>query len=167
MSNLAEKIEEIPMITRCLRVELVKPLDRSWDDAGRQLRLLRTVIHRLKNEAVLGHIDDRNRPKGDKAPVSVYLRIGKALQEFRDWAAKHKDSGVRSLADVDVGTGIQSAIAQEASDSYRKWRKSHGNERIPSFGKGQPIPVRSQESRLKLEPKGVVLECKLATGVGA
>jgi len=158
---------EIPKITRCLRVEIVKPLNVTWDEAGSLLRAQRAIMHRLMNAAVLGYLDDRKLGKGEKADVSVYLRVGQTLEEFREWARKHKDVGVRRFADVDVGTGIQSAIAQLGADAYQKWRKGKGNERIPSFGKGQPIPVRAQESRLRKEPKGFVLECKLLSGSGA
>lgn len=155
---------EIPKITRCLRVEIVKPLNVTWDEAGALLRGQRAVMHRLMNAAVLGYLDDRRLGKGEKPEVSVYLRVGQTLEEFREWARKHKDTGVRRFADVDVATGIQSAIAQIGADAFQKWRKGKGNERIPSFGKGQPIPVRAQESRLRKEPKGYVLECKLLTG---
>lgn len=158
---------EVPKITRCLRVEIVKPLNVTWDEAGTLLRGQRAVMHRLMNAAVLGYLDDRKLDKEGKAEVSVYLRVGQTLDEFREWARKHKDSGVKRFADIDVGTGIQSAIAQMGADAYQKWRKGKGNERIPSFGKGQPIPVRAQESRLRKEPKGFVLECKLLSGTGA
>lgn len=158
---------EIPRITRCVRVELVKPLNVTWDEAGALLRGQRAVMHRLMNAAVLGYLDDRRLAKGEKAEISVYLRVGQTLADYRAWARQHKDAQVRRYADVDVGTGIQGAIAQIGADAYQKWRKGKGNERIPSFGKGQPIPVRAQESRLRKDPKGYVLECKLVSGAGA
>lgn len=157
---------EVPKITRCLRVEIIKPLNVTWDEAGSLLRSQRAVMHRLMNAAVLGYLDDRHLQRGEKAEVSVYLRVKEALDGYRDWARKHKDQGVKRFADVDVGTGIQSAIAQIGADAYQKWRKGKGNERIPSFGKGQPIPVRAQESRIRKDPKGFVLECKLVSGSG-
>lgn len=166
MSNLAEKLDVPPVITRCLRVELVKPLNCSWDDAGQLLRAQRAIMHRLMNAAVLGYLDDRNLGKGNKPEASVYMRVSEALDGYRDWAAKHPDKQVRERASVDVGTGILSAIARIGSDAFQKWKKSKGNERIPSFGKGQPIPVREQESRIKRDKKGFVLECKLKSGLG-
>ncbi len=47
VSATATNALKLPMITRGLRVEVVKPIGATWDEVGPLLRTQRSIMHRL------------------------------------------------------------------------------------------------------------------------
>lgn len=156
-TSTAEAIDQTKTIVRALRVELIKPLNYTWDEIGPVLRIQRTVMHRLMNAAVLGCIDSGRKLRDDAPQTAAYREAAVALTGFNEWLAKQPGT----KAHVDLPGGTLAGIGSLATDAWKRWRKSNGNDRIPSFGKGQPIPIRAQESELQRDDHGHVLRFNL------
>lgn len=180
-------------LTRAIRVEVVKPLDRTWDDVGPTLRTLQSVIHRFYTASALAAIEtDRRNRKGDTASAhpqtAAYRIIEEELDELRQWAQakldklkntkpkKHKKAedaeksardrqrqidALTRIAELRLPGGMKAAISATAFAGFKKWRKDKGNNRVPTWKQGAPIPSRAQESSLDLDGQGIVLTVKL------
>lgn len=173
-----------PTITRALRVEIVKPLSHSWDDAGTVLRDLRTVAHRLYTAAALEAIEaDKAKLRATRSGSKVaglvhpqtaaYRAVEEELSEIREWAAgkvakaKKPEPKLERLSELLVPGGTKAAISASAFVHFQKWRKDKGNNRVPTWKHGAPIPVRAQESSLEMDGDRVVLTVKLVGGRGS
>ena len=130
VERVATKASEIPKLTRALRCEIIKPLNVTWDEAGSLLRGQRVVMHHLMNPAVLCVLDDR-RLEGRTIASPEYHAVKQELDSFKAWAAKNRDHSQRRLSEIDVGTGIMSAVAQIGVDAFQKWKKGHGKRTHP------------------------------------
>lgn len=147
----------LPTIVRAVRVELIKPLNYTWDEVGSVLRRQRAVMHRLMNAAVLGCIDAGRKMRTDAPQTAAYREAGVALTSFNDWVAKQPGA----QTPIELPGGTLAGVGSIAADAWKRWVKSKGNERIPSFGKGQPIPIRAQESELQRDDRGFALRFNL------
>jgi len=168
-------------------VEIAKPLNCTWDEAGRQLRDIRSIIHRLYEASAQAArwTDYRNR-HGEVAghpQTRAYQAVEEELVEIREWAAvaARKKKAVLAeggetadtrtlerLAALELSGGMKAGISSAAFTGFQKWRKDKGRVRFPSWKYGAPIPVRAQEASLRLEPGGgVVMSVKLSAGRGA
>lgn len=157
MTEAAAKLPETPTIVRALRVELVKPLNYTWDEVGPVLRRQRNVMHRLMNAAVLGCIDSGRKIRADAPQTAAYREASLALAGFNEWLTKQPGEQTA----IELPGGTLAGIGSLATDAWKRWVKSKGNERIPSFGKGQPIPIRAQESELQRDSRGFALRFNL------
>lgn len=180
----ASVLPEAPRITRALRVEIAKPLNCTWDDAGRQLRDIRSVIHRLyEASAQAARWTEYRNHHGEVAghpQTRAYQAVEEELADIRAWAAAaaRKKKAVTAeggetadtrtlerLAGLELPGGMKAGISGAAFTGFQKWRKDKGRVRFPSWKYGAPIPVRAQESALRLEPNGgVVMSVKLTAG---
>lgn len=150
-------------IVRTIRVELLKPLNYSWEEVGSVMHRQRSVMHRLMNAAVLACIDSGRKLRDDAPQTAAYREASVNLASFNDWLGKQKSPG----KPIEVPSGTLAGIGSIAADAWKRWVKGNGNERIPSFGKGQPIPIRAQESELLKETRGLVLTFNLHATQGS
>lgn len=172
-------------ITRALRVEIVKPLNCTWDEAGQRLRDMRSIVHRLYDAAaqIARWTDYRNR-HGEVAghpKTRAYQAVEEELVEIREWAAKAarkakkaaKEEGKAAdtamldrLSAIEFPGGVKGAISVAAFAGFRKWNKGGRRTSYPSWGYGAPIPVRASDSSLRITPRGVSVLAKLSAGHG-
>lgn len=163
----SERAEKIPMLTRALRVEIAKPLNMSWDQLGAKLRLYSGAMHHLYNAAIFGTAMEEavGAPvlkltcKSDHAQTRGYQMIRAKVASLREWGEKQHAKGDPGghYKDLSPSGATLSAINQEAWSKYRKWRKSRGEESLPSFRKGAPIPIRPDAYKLHEEGRIVSL----------
>lgn len=150
----------VPMITRALRVEIVKPLNATWDDFGTTLRVQSRIVPQLLRAGMDARIACGVasaetikqalgiEARGQSAGTVVYQAMKAELEKIRGgkWAPECRPA-------LEIPGGTLSALSQRVSQSYPK---------RPSFKGSQPIPVRAAESSLALDPDGsAVLRVKL------
>lgn len=160
-----------PTITRALRVEIVKPFTRAWDEVGPALRTIRGIVHRLYTAAALAAIetDKQNRKGNSKVALhpqtAAYRAVEEELEDIREWASKKRKGEdreyLKALAELRIPGGMKAAISAAAFTGFQKWRKNKGRERVPTWKHGAPIPVRAQESGLRMEGGAAILTVKL------
>lgn len=152
-----EEEKKIPKLTRALKVEISRPINTTWRDLKARLFLYRNVIHRFYNAAIFGVAAEETlrerifelKGKANTSGGRAYQMVLKEQEELRSWGAKQKEGapGAR-YRELQLSGGCCSAISQEAYARYRKWQKAKGSERLPSYCKGAPIPVRAGEYTL-------------------
>lgn len=111
-------------LVRVFKVEIKKPLDRGWDEFGKDLRGLRTVAHRCMQGAMNNLIrydtPDLEKPanersgKGYSMQSLAYHGAQAALASYNKWAEKKK------LDPVHVPGAT---ISEWAAEAYTRWRK--------------------------------------------
>lgn len=154
-------------ITRAIKLEIAKPLDRTWDELGAMLRLYRSVMHRLYNAAIFGTgIEQAAREKVFELPGKAKSASGRAYQlakreldELREWGARQ--NGEHPYAKLNLSGSVLSAVSLEAYASYMKWVKAKGSMSLPSYKKGAPIPINAVDYSLSEENGKVSLTFKL------
>lgn len=165
--------EPTKRITRALRCEIVKPLDSTWEDAGRRLRDLRSIAHRLYTAAALAAIRiDRAQLKGTpeinpktKKPLhpqtGAYQAVEEELKGIRAWAVA---KGNGTLAAIDVPSCMRTAIGNAGYAGFARWRADKGNVRAPTWKRGAPLPCPGSMAKLELDASGKLsLRVKLAS----
>lgn len=149
------------MPVRTLRIEIARPVDLSWDNAGTMLRVQRRVLPQILRAGmdariacgVVGPKITKKvvAPKVDgQSPGAVVYQAMKA-ELARIQKGKWKD-GARAA--LELPGGMLSALAQRVTQSYDK---------RPSFNSEQPIPIRKAETRIVLDGSAVILDLKLTS----
>lgn len=148
---------------RAIRLELVKPLSESWDEAGPILRLLAKATPKLLNAAYEARVacgvagaaavkeavaPDAKAASGDGLAYQATLR---AVERLRAWGEKKR----HAFAKLDVPGGMTSAIARAACQAYARRDQEHS--RFAS----ERILVRATETKLAKDPRGVVVSLQL------
>lgn len=148
---------------RAIRLELAKPLDESWEDAGVLLRTLAKATPKLLNAAMDARIaiqvagrdavkakiaPDAKAASADGLAYQAVLRETEALQR---WGAKKK----HRFSDLDVPGAMSSAISRAASQAYARRDQERAH-----FASERVI-VRGDGVKLSRDTHGVVLALKL------
>jgi hypothetical protein len=162
------------MLTRCLRVEIIKPLgDDTWDSIGPHMHALRQSMSILLTEGI---VECLTHP--ELAPQSAARQgIARGLDELRSYHAKRlKSKGLDTdkrawsvrLASLDVNSYIVDAMTGMVKGPFGKWRAARfrGGERVPSFT-AELIPLRDRGWALTSDTRGYVLRTKLDSRRGA
>ena len=141
-----------------MRVEIAKPLDRSWDELGTQLRALTNVAHRCMQGAMLhltrydcDQLKNPENPKSGKAytmETLAYHGAKDALSQYNAWARKN------DKPEVHVPGGTMAAWAKEAYTRWDQWVKDKKRDRLPSWGHGAAILLRKQELTVYADEQG-------------
>lgn len=160
-------------LVRAMRLELAKPLDRSWDELGTVLRTQRSVIHLLCQAAsdaltacrVVGTEATKFAVAPNaraKSPDGIaYQAALNELASLRALAAGKWAWSAERQAALQFSGGAISAISRRVSQELAAWRKDRAAKGKPSYTRGQPIAVRKQEARLLIQDGGAVLDLKL------
>lgn len=159
MGDAAEQLTKVPTLTRALRVELVRPLDVTWDVAGAMLRSRRAVMHRLLNAAIASHIAADHMGLGGDAKRLEAIR--RELEEIREWGAKN---GREDMASLNLASAVTDALQMKARQMWQKYLKDRRQTKIPSFGAGAPIFIRDGGWDLSRDARGFVLGVRLTEG---
>ena len=148
---------------RAIRLELVKPLSETWDEAGPLLRTLAKATPKLLNAALDSRIAievaGRDAVKTAIAPDAkaasgdglAYQAVLRAVERLQAWGAKKK----HPFARLALPGGMSSAIARAASQAYAR-----RDQQRPHFA-SERILVRASETKLEQDAQGAVLSVQL------
>lgn len=136
-------------VFRTLRVKIIKPLDRSWNELGDLLRDRQWKVWQLANmmmtAAAMAWQENRNLPKvaKPKKPPTV-AQLNKSLgSKLKSEGKEIEGSGAVNSYITD---GLHSFLSAELSGS--KWKEFLRGERsLPTFRRSMPIPIRGGEGR--------------------
>ncbi len=150
---------DTPKVVRAVRVQILRPLNLSWDELGAMLRTQRTVMPQLLRAGmdariacgVVGTQEVKNKvspdTKGKSADTIVYQAMNKELARLKE--CKWADAN-RPALEVPATTIV--ALARVVKTFYSK---------RASFNGAQPIPVDKTRMKLTEEDGRVVLEMKI------
>jgi phage FluMu protein Com len=148
---------------RAIRLELVKPLSETWDEAGPLLRTLAKATPKLLNAALDSRIAievaGRDAVKSKIAPDAkaasgdglAYQAVLRAVERLRAWGEKKK----HPFASLELPGGMSSAIARAASQAYAR-----RDQQRPHFA-SERILVRATETALTTDQHGATLTLQL------
>ncbi len=167
-------------ITTAVLLEIIKPLNETWDELGPRLRGLRSLSHRMLNAGMLGLVADlqlhERRAREGKLEANEKLRLYSYPHILADvaahgaWAvgkaAKTKGEDRSRLERVaalcaDIPGDIKAYANYTVDAKFRQWLK-HRDERLPMFKAGAPILLPAVGCRiLEVGERGVRLSLKL------
>jgi hypothetical protein len=160
-AKIKTKPKKDDSLVRVIKVEIAKPLDRSWDEFGADLRGLRNVAHRCMQGAMLNltRYDSNSveKPTNENSGNSysmqtlAYHGAKDALASYNVWAKKKK------LSEVTVPGGTISAWSTEAYNRWRAWKGDGCRDRLPSWGHGSATMIRKQELSFGVDSSGGLL----------
>lgn len=141
---------EVPLITKALRVEIVAPIGRTWDELGTELRRYRSAMHHIYNGTLLN--------------VLLEQHSGKELFDLDGKARAYQMARQVAKANgIECHAGMMSDVAREVERKLKKWTKDGKRTRIPSYKLGAPIPNRANESGVIADAHGVTLKIALGS----
>lgn len=172
-----QEASEPKLLTRAVRVELLKPINCTWDELGTVLRTQRQVMGSLIQAAVdaivacdvvgSGAVKLAVAPKAKaKSPAGLgYQAMLKELERIKGgkWSAQQ-------LAALDIAAGaVLAPLSKRAASDYSNWRsaqyskrqRGQGKRGRASYGRMQPIPVHNANWSLRRDGKGLSIELKL------
>jgi transposase len=153
------------MNNRAIRLEIAKPLDESWNDAGQLLRLLANATPKLLNAAhdarVAVGVAGKEAVKAAVAPDTkggspdtlAYQAVIRESERLQAWGTKKKNR----YATLEVPGSMASAISRAACQAYG--RRDQGRVSFAS----ERILVRAAETKVTQDANGIVLAVKLRT----
>jgi IS605 OrfB family transposase len=164
--------------TRALRVEVIKPLNKTWDEAGARLRALRTIAHRVQQAVFLACCaQERAQRKagGAKAAKLVgidgprteaYRVAAEEIEAIRAWAKskledKQDGAVMRELATLEISSALQLGMCGAGFAGFVKWSKDKQRNAMPEWRRGAPIIVAGAGVKVSFDGKGIVLAVKL------
>jgi len=172
-------------VTATLRLEIVKPLELSWDELGRMFRALRAPLHRVLNGAVTElEVGERSSkyaegntggpdglplsPRTDSYRLTRDLWIAER-EAARDRMSRGKGyTGDDAIVEIEPSSVTVLGLSGIAFARWQKWRKEswRGTQSIPSFKSGGPIYVASGRDNITITPSDglSVLDVKLTKG---
>lgn len=149
---------------RAIRLELVKPLDASWEEVGPTMHTLRKATPKLLNAAMDARVaigvagtaavkaaiaPDAKTATSSGLPYQAVLR---AVESLRAWGVKKG----HSFARLEVPGGMSSAISRAACQAY-----AERDSRAPRFA-SERILLRGEDGlSFSKDDKGVIISCKL------
>ena len=148
---------------RAIRVEIVRPVEETWDEVGPLLRTLAKATPKLLNAAldarVAIEIAGREAVKAKIAPKAransgdglAYQAVLRAVESLRAWGLRKK----HPFATLEVPGGMSSAIGRAASQAFA--RRDQERARFAS----ERILVRAAETGLAHDERGIVLSLQL------
>jgi transposase len=154
-------------ITSTLKLEIVKDMDREWDDLANVLHGLSTPLHRVMNRAIT---QLELEVVGDNLPVykktgKPYTKRGRAYQLVRDfWAEERaKSRGKKKPSQLDKIIAATSphgsvllGIGARVNTHWKKWDQNRwrGEQVLPTFRKNQPIEIASSNNAVTIDDAG-------------
>ena len=170
------KAEQPRRLVANVTVELAKPLNATWDEAGARLRDLRDVSHRLLNAAVSSVVIANAKGEGGDKAAAQAARDGVKEQLVRERESARKaydkkptDTLERRavLALPSVIEDFTAAKAKQAATDYLRKHAWRGDKSLPSFKHGAPIFFRDGSTSWRLrreDARSIVLALKLTPG---
>jgi len=123
-----------------VKVAIVKPLGMTWDEAGKLLRGLQFVAHRIINRALLRMLAE---DAGHREGAAKRLPLGKlrtlSYQAVNDAVeVEHDDKDA-------IASAVKLGMAGAAMEEYKRWRETEwkGERRFPLADGRAPIYVTS------------------------
>lgn len=175
--------------TSVLRTTIVKPVDASWEDVGRQLRDIRSVAHRVMNRAITElALNERQPALGDdgkrKHPQTLAYRFvrdavtaevasAQAAIEPAKMAKKSAEhvAKLERLAALTLASGLLLGWAGDVFTKYKKFRADwfSGASSLTSFRDGYPIVIAGGQDGWSIAKtdRGFELSVRLSGGRGA
>ena len=106
---------------------------------------------------------DRREAGGERRSSRRKPKTGSKPIGDQERAVRQELDRMRILANLELPGGTAAAIASYAHAAFKKWEADRSG-RIPSQKYGAPVPIRNQESGLRLDEQGrPVLTLKLRT----
>lgn len=138
-------------VTSTLRLEIVRPLDGSWDELGATLRALRAPLHRVMNAAICD-LELAKRAGEDVAEqTKAYRAVLSRWTAERESAAGRVVAGKPMIGDASVAATVPSGavVTGVAGSVLARWKRFRKDEKLglstlPTFKGRAPIIVASK-----------------------
>ena len=165
--KLARKLErkkarEQEMIS-VIKLDVIKPLNMTWEEARTVLNKIRYVGHRVMNDVmrmcILAYLSKTGKtalgPLGEDLHTAAYREAGKRIAECKE-----------HIEDLSISSNVQNAWTGHAFHTYSSRLKDmlKGEMSIPSYRKGSPIMLLATGWSLSRDSKGYVLSVALMEG---
>jgi transposase len=138
-------------------LEIVMPLDGTWNDLERQLRGLKSITHQILNYVIqceVGQYLAGEREQDPNKRDAVDRAYKYANEACEHWARRTGREGLYR----DVPTGMLATIGRNAHKKFKQWKKAPG-ERLPQWKPDSPILLRAQE--FEFDPVGLTASLKI------